>query len=236
LEIRAIPSGRHAAVLAPGVGGVLVHEVVGHALEADAACSWLTGVREPVASADITVVDDPRVGRAAWRTDDEGVDCRPTALIRAGRVAGKLHDRATARREGVTPTGHGRRASYREPILPRMGCTFIAAGRRDPDEVIRVAGTGIYVRRMEAANVDPETSQAVFRVTDADRIVSGRIAGPLAPFAMVLNGRETLANVSSVGRDLLFDTCIGSCHREGQALSISVGAPTICIGVIGVMA
>jgi TldD protein len=116
-----------------------------------------------------------------------------------------------------------------------MGCTFVAAGSRDPDELVREIGTGIYVRRMEAGTVDNDTSRAVFRVTDADRIVAGRLCAPLQPFVMVVNGREALAGLTRVGHDLTFDSCIGSCHREGQTLSLSVGAPTICIGSVGVV-
>jgi TldD protein len=155
-------------------------------------------------------------------------------LIRDGRPVGKLHDRHTARREGAEPSGHGRRSSYREPVLARMGCTFVGAGPLDPAEVVRETHTGVYVHRMEAGHVDVDTSCAVFRVTDADRIVAGRLGGPLDPFVMFVVGRDVLCGLTRVAHDLTFDTCIGSCHREGQPLAISVGAPTICIGVVGV--
>ncbi|HXV78132.1 MAG TPA: TldD/PmbA family protein [Candidatus Polarisedimenticolaceae bacterium] len=235
LDARELPGGRHAVVLAPGVGGILVHEIVGHALEADAEHGWLAHAESPVAPPGVDVIDDPRAGRAAWRVDDEGVPSRATPLIRDGRVVGRLHDRLTALRDGVPPTGHGRRSSYREPVMPRMGCTFIASGPRDPDELVRDVGTGVYVRRMEAAHVDSGSGRAIFRVTDADRIVAGRVCAPLDPFVMVLDGREVLASLTDVGHDLRFDSCIGSCHREGQSLSMTVGAPTICIGVVGVV-
>jgi predicted Zn-dependent protease len=224
--------GSRKVVLGPGIGGVLVHEIVGHALEADTAHrgSWLTASEGVVAPEALMVLDDPRRGRAPWRYDDEGHPSGVTPLIGEGRVRSWLCDRTAARKTGRPLTGHGRRSSYREPVRPRMGCTFVAAGRLDPREV--VAGVdGIYVRRMEAASVDTASGRATFRVTDADTLAGGRIEMPLKPFLLEVDARKTLAGVDRVGTDLTFDTSVGSCQRDGQSLAISVGAPTIRIGL-----
>jgi len=226
--------GAATVVFAPAVGGILIHEIVGHALEADVAAgggSWLTRYKERWIPEGLTVVDDPRRSRAAWRFDDEGEPARATPLLRGGRVAGWLHDRRTAADSGQRTTGHGRRASFRETVRPRMGATFLAAGELRPEEVIEGARDGVYVRRMEAATTDPGTGRATFRVTDADLILGGRIDRPLRPFLLRIDGRSTLRNMTRVADDLRFDTCIGSCHHDGQTLAISVGAPTFCIGV-----
>jgi TldD protein len=240
LAAETLPSGERRIVFAPGVGGVLIHEVVGHALEADTVlgrASWLAGsAAEPFqGSSEVLVVDDPRRGRAAWRFDDEGEPARATALLSRGRPVGWLHDRASARRAGRTPTGHGRRASFRDPIRPRMGCTFLAAGRNGPGEALQGVEEGVYVRRMEAASTDTRIGRAVFRVTDADRILNGRLAAPLAPHVMCVEGRTALSSVDCVANDLAFDVCIGSCLHHGQPLSISVGAPTFRIGLMSVL-
>ena len=235
---RELPPGEYVAILAPGIGGILAHEIVGHALEADtvrARASWLAALDGAVADLELRILDDPRRGRAAWRTDDEGIVARPTALIHGGRVAGALHDRSSAALDGVKPTGHGRRASFREPVMPRMGCTYVAAGRFDARELLESVERGVYIRRMEAASVDPRSGRAVFRVTDSDHVVCGKIAASLHPYLWIVEGPRALASLKRIADDLEFDTCIGSCHRDGQALAISVGAPTICIGVSGVM-
>jgi len=234
---RAWADGSYSAVLAPGLGGILAHEIVGHALEADTVrrhASWLGERDDRVAPEGLLILDDPRRGRAPWRIDDEGADARPVALIRSGRVFGLLHDRRSARHAGVDPTGHGRRSGFRDPVLPRMGCTFIAAGPRAPEEVIGAVERGVYIRRMEAGSVDSRSGRAVFRVTDADQVIAGKLAAPLSPFLWSVDGPGSLASIDHIADDLAFDTCIGSCHREGQPLSIGVGAPTICIGVSGV--
>jgi TldD protein len=225
------PSGEWAVVFAPGAGGVLVHELVGHALEADtmlSGASWLSGAGSEGfrCSAEIVVLDDPRRGRAAWRVDDEGEAARPTALIRGGRVAGWLHDRASARECARTPTGHGRRAGFRDPIRPRMGCTFLAAGRWESGDALQGIENGIYVRRLEFGSTDPRTGRSTFRVVDADRVRHGRLTFPLAAHLLWVDGPIALAEIERVAGDIEFDTCVGSCLHHGQPLAVSVGAPT----------
>ena len=112
-----------------------------------------------------------------------------------------------------------------------MGCTFIGAGRSSPGELIERVREGIYVRRMDAATVEPRTGRAVFRVTEADAIRNGRTVSPLVPHLLQVDGRKVLAEMRWVADDLTFDVCVGSCHRDGQPLAISVGAPTIWLGV-----
>jgi TldD protein len=240
LDAREAPSGgEYPVVLAPGVGGVLIHEIVGHALEADTVLgggSWLAKLSADVAPRDLVILDDPRRGRAAWRVDDEGCRSRPTPLIGEGRVTGWLHDSASAAASGRRPTGHGRRSSFREAVKPRMGCTFIAAGRCDADEVLSGLDKGVYIRRMEAASIDLASGRAVFRVTDSDLVKHGRIERPLLAHLLVVDGKRALEQIDRVADDLEFDTCVGSCHRDGQPLAISVGAPTIRIGVSWVVA
>lgn len=236
-DAREAPHGELPVVLGPGVGGVLVHEIVGHALEADRvleAGTWLGQFEEPLAPRELLIVDDPRRGRAPWRIDDEGEPSKATPLIRDGRVAGCLHDRRTARATGQPPTGHGRCSSYRDPIQPRMGCTFVAPGKREPMELLRGIREGVYVRRMEAGTTDPRAGSAVFRVTDADRILNGKIDAPLRPHLLFVDGPRVLAAADRIANDLVFDSCIGSCHRDGRPLSISVGAPTMWIGLASV--
>jgi TldD protein len=231
------PGGELPVVFAPGVGGVLVHEIVGHALEGDmilAGRSWLAQLEERVAPRDLVIVDDPRRGRAAWKIDDEGVPARAVSLIRDGVVAGRLLDSRSALLSGGEPTGHGRCSSFREPIMPRMGCTFIAPGPLAPDELLQGIGRGLYVRRMEAANTDAMCGHALFRVTDSDLIRDGKIDAPLKPHLLHVDGAAALASMDRIADDLRFDTCVGSCHRDGQPLATSVGAPTIRIGAAGV--
>lgn len=232
LDAAEATPGATTAVLAPGLGGIVVHELIGHARVGDLprGATWLEG-RETVGPGDLDVLDDPRRGRAPWTIDDEGAPAAPSLLVQRGKLAGRLHDLLSATRHGARPTGHGRRHGYRDPVIPRMGCTFVAAGRADPREAVAATGDGVYVRRIESASVDLAGGRAAFRVSDADRIVAGRIAEPLLPFVLILRADEALSSVDLLARDLEFDPCIGSCLQSGQPLATSVGAPTMRIGV-----
>jgi TldD protein len=237
-EARRAPSGRLPIAFAPGVGGVLIHELVGHALEADGVgrgASALAAATGLVAPSHVRIVDDPRRGRAAWRMDDEGERARAIALVRGGRVAGLLHDQRSAAAASKQPTGHGRRSSFQEPVRPRMGCTFLAPGGADPSEALEDIGRGVYVRRMEAASGDVACGTAMFRVTDADLIHRGHLDVPLKPFLLAVVTREALSSLDAIASDLEFDTCIGSCMRDGQPLATSVGAPTFKMGLTTVI-
>jgi TldD protein len=218
---------------------LLIHELVGHALEADTVRrgdSYLARRRTSVAPSDVRVVDDPGRGRGGWRIDDEGQDAVATDLLWEGRVHGYLYDQGMAALDHARSNGHGRRAAFRDSVHPRMGCTFLEAGDAEPAEAVASVREGIYVRRMEAGSVDPRSGDAVFHVTDADRILDGRIDAPVRPFCLMVHSSIALPTLTHVARDLAFDTCVGSCLRDGQALPTSVGAPTFRIGMGKVIA
>jgi TldD protein len=226
--------GPTTAVFAPGVAGVIAHELIGHALEGDVVARGLTWIRAadfPVAATPVTVIDDPRRGRGAWTIDDEGVAACETLLIDRGRPVGILLDRSSAIALGKVSTGHGRRSSYLETVRPRMGCTFIQPGSDDPIDVLRGTRAGVFIRRMTAGHTDPNSGRASFVISDADRIVDGRLAEPLDVFVLELDGVDSWRSIDRVAHDLVFDSCVGSCVRDGQPLAVSVGAPTIRIGV-----
>jgi TldD protein len=234
IDARDPDPGETPAILGPGAGGVLVHELIGHALEGDTVlrgATWLGPVGSRIAPEELTVADDPRRGRGAWRIDDEGEASRATSLIESGRVAGCLHDRSSAARFGCRPTGHGRQSSFREPVRPRMGCTFVAPGRLEAGEILADTPRGVYIRRMEAASTDCRSGTARFLVTDSDRIDNGHLAHPLRPFLMELGAGSALETLDRIGDDIAFDTTVGRCVRDGQPLATSVGAPTLRLGL-----
>jgi TldD protein len=115
-----------------------------------------------------------------------------------------------------------------------MGCTFIDSGDDDPADVLRSTRRGVFIRRLVAGHTDPFAGRSTFVISDSDRIVDGRLAGPLDAFVLELDGFEAWRSIDRIAHDLAFDTCVGSCVRDGQSLAVSVGAPTIRIGVVRV--
>ena len=142
LSARKAPMGKMPVVLSSEAGGTMIHEAIGHGLEADLAQQGLSvfskKIGENVASPLITVVDDPtlRQKRGAYAFDDEGVGSRRTVLVEEGVLKGYLYDRLTAMKDGAEPTGNGRRESYHHKPIPRMSNTMILPGKSKPEEIV----------------------------------------------------------------------------------------------------
>jgi len=236
LDARPAPAGRMSVVMAGEAGGTMVHEACGHGLEADLMQKGLSVYAgkegQQVASASVTVIDDAtmpdRYGSYAF--DDEGVPSRKVTLIEGGILKDSLYDRLSAMRAGRDSNGHGRRESYQDKPIPRMGNTYIAPGKDDPDKIIKQAGRGLLVKKMGGGQVNTTTGDFVFDVAEGYIIEDGEI-GPLVRGATLTgNGPEVLGNIEMVGSDIGFT--IGTCGKDGQGVPVSDAQPTIWINNI----
>jgi TldD protein len=232
-EARDVPRGAPAVVLAPGAGGVLVHEAVGHGLEADVVArgaSLFGGMLgERVAPAGLTVVDDPLLpGLAGSRAhDDEGAPSRAVPLIDQGVLAGVLTDGLRSGFDPARASGHGRRASFREPPLPRMTNTHVLPGSEDAEDLVRGVADGLYVRRLERAAADPQTGDVQFLVTEGARIERGRLTHAVRDVTLSGNALAILRSMDGVAADVAWDDGLGTCGREGQWVPVALGQPTL---------
>jgi TldD protein len=235
LEAREGPVGELPVVLAAGDGGVLLHEAVGHGLEADfmrrGASSYSGRLGRRVASPLVTLVDDatlhPRGG--ALHVDDEGVEPRRTVLIERGELVGTMHDRRTAGHFATSPTGNGRRESFRALPLPRMTNTILLAGEEDPEALVRGVRRGVFARRFGAGQVDVASGDFVFELAESYLIEDGAITAPLRAVTLVGNGPEVMNRVAGVGHDLTMGDGLWSCGKEGQSVPVAVGCPTVLL-------
>jgi TldD protein len=229
------PAGEMTVVLGPGWPGVLLHEAVGHGLEADfnrKGVSAFTGrIGQQVASPLCTVIDDGTIGsrRGSLNTDDEGMPTRQNVLIENGILRGYLQDKLSSRLMRGVPTGSGRRESYQHIPMPRMTNTFMLAGESDPEEIVRSVSKGLYCPTFGGGQVDITSGNFVFSATESYLIESGRITRPVRGASLIGNGPEALKYVSMVGNDLQLDEGVGTCGKEGQSVPVGVGIPTVKI-------
>jgi TldD protein len=227
------PAGETTVVLGPGWPGILLHEAVGHGLEADfhrKGVSAFTGrLGQTVASPLCTVIDDGTIAgrRGSLHVDDEGVPTRSNVLIEKGVLTGFLHDRVSSRGLKSSPTGNGRRESYRHPPLPRMTNTFMLAGESDPEEILRSVHHGLYCATFGGGQVDIVSGNFVFSATESYLIENGRLTRPVRGATLIGNGPEALLHVSMAGSDLRLDEGVGTCGRDGQSVPVGVGIPTL---------
>ena len=229
------PAGEMTVVLGPGWPGILLHEAVGHGLEADfnrKQVSAFSGrVGQQVASPLCTVVDDGSIARrrGSLNVDDEGHPTARNVLIENGVLRGYLQDKLSSRIMGAAPTGSGRRESYAHIPMPRMTNTFMLAGESDPEEIIRSVSRGLYCVNFGGGQVDITSGNFVFSASESYLIEGGRVTRPVRNATLVGNGPEALKYVSMVGSDLQLDEGIGVCGKEGQSVPVGVGIPTIKI-------
>jgi TldD protein len=220
-------------VLGPGWPGILLHEAVGHGLEADfnrKKTSAFSGrIGQLVASPKVTVVDNGTIAgrRGSLNVDDEGSPTQETVLIEGGVLKGYLSDKLSARLMGMPNTGSGRRESYQAIPMPRMTNTYMLAGEDDPQDILRSVKKGLYAVNFGGGQVDITNGKFVFSASEAYLIEDGKITAPVRDATLIGNGPEALKYVSMVGTDLKLDEGIGTCGKDGQSVPVGVGMPTI---------
>ncbi|HEY5999887.1 MAG TPA: TldD/PmbA family protein [bacterium] len=233
LGARPAPGGRMPVVLAAEAGGTMIHEAVGHGLEADLAqegFSVYTGkLGERIASPLVSVVDDPTYpgARGSYAVDDEGVPAARTLLVDRGVLRAFLYDRLTAAKDRRASNGHGRRQSYHQRPIPRMSNTMILPGADDPARILADVGSGLLVKKMGGGQVNTVNGDFVFEVTEGYRIEGGEIAHPVRGATLVGNGPAVLLAIDRVGTDLGF--ALGTCGKDGQGVPVSDAQPTLRI-------
>ena len=233
LDAVAAPAGEMEVVLGPGWPGVLLHEAVGHGLEADfnrkktSAFAGLIG--QQVASSKVTVVDNGRMPgrRGSLNVDDEGNPTQETVLIENGVLSGYLSDKLSSRLMNMPNTGSGRRESYQSIPMPRMTNTYMLNGEDDPADILKSVKRGLYAVNFGGGQVDITSGKFVFTASEAYLIEDGVVTAPVKGATLIGNGPEALKYVSMVGNDLALDEGIGTCGKAGQSVPVGVGMPTV---------
>jgi TldD protein len=233
LDAREAPAGEMEVVLGPGWPGILLHEAIGHGLEADfnrkktSAFSGMLGRR--VASDKCTVVDNGTMPgrRGSLNVDDEGNQTENTVLIENGILKGYLSDKLSSRLMNIPNTGNGRRESYQHIPMPRMTNTYMLAGQDSPEDIIKSVKYGVYAANSGGGQVDITNGKFVFSASEAYLIENGIITSPLKNATLIGNGPDVLTKVSMVGSDLQLDEGVGTCGKDGQSVPVGVGIPTL---------
>ena len=233
LGAREAPMGIKTVVLASEAGGNMIHEAIGHGLEADIAMEGLSCYKDmlgqAIASPKINVVDDATIPhmRGTYAYDDEGVPSERTVLVEDGILKNYLFDRFHALRYEKRSTGNGRRESFRHKPIPRMSNTMIMPGEADPAGIISSVDDGIYVVKMGGGQVDTVRGDFVFEIAEGYVIEKGGVGPMIRNATMMGNGLKVLREIDMVGSDLGFG--IGTCGKDGQGVPVSDAQPTLRI-------
>ena len=234
------PAGPMEVVLGAGESGILLHEAVGHGLEADfnrkRTSNYSDQLGKPVASALCTVVDDGTIesARGTINVDDEGNEGQRNVLIENGILVGYMQDRISAKHFGTHASGNGRRQSFRHEPLPRMTNTFLAPGSDDPEDIIRSVKRGVYAKRFSGGQVNISNGDFVFALTESYLIEDGKLTAPLKGTNLIGNGPDVLRKVTMLGADFELSQGTWTCGKDGQSVPVGIGTPTMKIAEIAV--
>jgi TldD protein len=232
------PAGSMPVVVGGGFGGVLFHEMTGHGLEADhvqkGASVYAGRLGERIARPLLSAYDDGRMP-GEWGSDaidDEGTPTQKTPVLAEGRLTSFLYDRLRAERDGVAPTGNGRRESFRHLPIPRMTNTCIAPGEAEPEAMIAEVTRGFYAVSFAGGQVDPATGDFVFGVSEGYLIEAGRVTRPCRGATLIGNCLDALAAIDAVGSDFWMKT--GICGKGGQRVPVGTGQGHVRIAAMTV--
>ena len=226
--------GQMAVVMGAGASGILLHEAMGHAFEADfnrkGQSIFSDKMGRQVCPKGVNVVDDGTVAfnRGSGNYDDEGVPAQKTYMIRDGVLESYLHDRISASWYGVESTGNGRRENFRYNPIPRMRATYMESGCADPQGIIADVKQGIYVDEFSNGQVKIGEGDFTFFVKSGFLIENGRLTAPVKDINIIGNGPQALADIVAVGNDLKIDNGTWTCGKE-QSVPVSCGMPTVLV-------
>jgi TldD protein len=230
------PAGEMPVVLGPGITGILLHEAIGHGMEADfnkkKVSTYATMIGKKVAEPFVSIIDDAtnlhQLG--SLNVDDEGTPGQRTVLVENGILTSYLHDKISARYYKVDPTGNGRRESYQHFPIPRMRNTYMLAGPAKPEDVIKSVDKGIYVQEVSNGQVKIGEGDFAFYVSQGSMIEGGKLTAPIKDVNIMGNGPKMLTNVTMVADDLeLSQGGTGTCGKDGQGVPVSFGLPTCLV-------
>jgi TldD protein len=239
-EARRPPSGEMPVVLTAGASGILLHEAIGHGMEADFnrknTSIYSDMIGKKIAPDFVTIVDDGTIPgeRGALNYDDEGNSCERTTLVQNGVLESYLHDDISARHYGVASTGSGRRESFRFPPMPRMRCTYMENGPHSKDEIVKSVQNGIIAETFTNGQVQIGAGDFTFYVKNGWLIEGGKITAPIKDCNIIGNGPDVLRKITMAAADSKLDTGGWTCGKNGQGVPVSQGLPTLLVSSITV--
>lgn len=234
-----IKGGTMPVVMGAGGSGILLHEAIGHAFEADfirkGTSIFTDSLGKKICDEKISVVDDGTIpfNRGSINIDDEGVPSQKTYMVKDGILTSFLHDRVSARHYGVAPTGNGRRESFRFNPIPRMRATYMENGDSSKEEIIASVKNGVFLDTFSNGQVQIGAGDFTFYVKSGWLIENGRLTQPLKDINVIGNGPQALSDIVAVASDCIIDNGKWTCGKE-QYCPVSCGMPTVLVRQLSV--
>ena len=232
--------GEMPVVMGAGGSGILLHEAIGHSFEADFnrknTSIFSDKLNKIVCDSSINIVDDGTIpsNRGAVNIDDEGIQGQKTYIVHEGVLTSYLHDRISSKFYGVTPTGNGRRETFRNMPIPRMRATYMEAGKYSEEEIIASVKKGVYVSNFSNGQVQIGAGDFTFFVQNGYLIENGKLTSPIKDINIIGNGPKALADITMVGSNFKMDEGSWTCGKDGQSCPVTLGMPSTLVSKLTV--
>ncbi|WP_165974496.1 TldD/PmbA family protein [Nonomuraea deserti] len=228
LRFRSMGHKTTPVVFGPKTGAAFLHELIGHALEADNLAKnspYSVGLMgERLTRASLNLLDDPFLpdGMGSRAVDDDGQFCAPTPLVTDGTVVGRL---TCARLD--SPSGSGRRESYRHASLPRASNTSVLGGEDSVPSLLQPCpGSGLlYISSLGSGEFNPARGEFSFSAAAAHYLTSAGEAVPLKDVNLFGDAREAIDRLAGIADDVEGDNA--TCGKQGQSVLIGLYSPTM---------
>ena len=232
--------GEMPVVMGSGGSGILLHEAIGHAFEADFNRKNISifseQLNKKICNEHISVVDDGTIpfNRGSINIDDEGTYGQKTYIVKDGILTSYLHDRISARHYGIASTGNGRRESFRNMPMPRMRATYMEAGNVKESDIIASVKNGIFVDKFTNGQVQIGAGDFTFFVKSGYLIENGKLTQPIKDINIIGNGPEALADITMVADNDKIDNGTWTCGKDGQSCPVTCGMPSALVSKLTV--
>ncbi|MDR2232840.1 MAG: TldD/PmbA family protein, partial [Tannerella sp.] len=232
--------GEMPVVMGAGGSGILLHEAIGHAFEADFnrknTSIFSDKLNKTICNTNISVVDDGTIpfNRGALNIDDEGVEGQKTYIVREGVLTSYLHDRISSKHYGLRSTGNGRRESFRYIPIPRMRSTYMEDGKYSEEEIIASVKKGVYAATFTNGQVQIGAGDFTFFVKNGYLIENGKLTQPIKDVNIIGNGPKALADITMVGNNFMMDNGTWTCGKDGQSCPVTCGMPSALVSKLTV--
>ena len=228
LKAENAPSGKFKIIADPELTGVMIHEALGHATEADLILQndsiLKNKLNTKIASDIVNIFDDATIkdGFGYYPYDVEGVKTKPNQLVKDGKLISLLSSRETASKFNMKSSGNARSIISDQPIV-RMSNTYLQPGDMTFEELIEDIPDGIYLKGSRGGQVDTGKGIFQFNAGEGFKIENGELTTPLRDVSLSGNILETLNNVEALGNDLKLS--VGFCGKDGQTAPVGDGGP-----------
>lgn len=232
--------GEMPVVMGAGGSGILLHEAIGHAFEADFNRKNISifsdQLNKKICNEQINVIDDGTIpfNRGSVNMDDDGNDGLKTYIVKEGVLTSFLHDRVSAKHYGIPSTGNGRRESFRYVSIPRMRATYMDPGNMKEEDIISTVKNGIFVDQFTNGQVQIGAGDFTFFVKSGYLIENGKLTQPIKDINIIGNGPKALADITMVANNDKIDNGTWSCGKGGQTCPVTCGMPSALVSKLTV--